>query len=201
MTKHRSPDERATQILDAARVCFMQRGYFATRMEQIAKESGLSKGGIYFHFGSKRDIFRSLVEREYQKDMDFIDSVLDVEKDILSILSGIGEHFMQAFASTDTPRFTAIIVEMAIRDEEIREMLEELQNNYITRMADVLERAMDEGQLRKVDPIATATLLKAIIDGVQASMAVGGDPPDLEGLLGVALQLLTQGLLTEDALA
>lgn len=199
MTKHRSPDERTAQILDAARICFMRRGYFATRVEEIARESGLSKGGIYFHFESKRDIFRSLVEREYQKDMDFINSVLDAENDFISILSGIGEHFMQAFVETDTPRFTAIIVEMSIRDDEIRHMLEELQHNYISRLAEVVARAMAEGQLRPGDPVATATLLKAIIDGIQASMAVGDNPPDLDALLSTALQVLASGLLPADA--
>jgi AcrR family transcriptional regulator len=200
MTKHRSPDERAAQILDAARSCFMRKGYFATKMDEIAHESGLSKGGIYFHFDSKRDIFRSLVEREYNRDMEFIDSVLDTERDIATILVGLGEHFVQEFASTDKPRFTAIIAEMAIRDEEIHEMLQELQDNYIQRLASVLERAMDEGQLRKVDATATATILKAIIDGIQAGMAVGGRTPDLESLMTTSMELFSRGLLTEDAL-
>ncbi len=200
MTKHRSPDERATQILDAARTCFMRQGYFATKMDEIADESGLSKGGIYFHFDSKRDIFRTLVEREYNRDMEFIDSVLDTERDITSILIGLGEHFVQQLASTDTPRFTAIIAEMAIRDEEIRDMLQELQQSYIERLAEVLEHAMQEGQLRKVDPTATAMLLKAIIDGIQAGMAIGGSTPDMEKLLETAMQVLTRGLVTDDAL-
>ncbi len=197
MTKHRSPDERAAQILDAARACFMRQGYFATKMDEIAQESGLSKGGIYFHFDSKRDIFRSLVEHEYNRDMEFIDGVLDAERDITSILVGLGEHFVREFASTDKPRFTAIIAEMAIRDEEIHEMLTELQQNYIDRMATVLERAMDEGQLRQVDPHAAATLLKAIIDGIQAGMAVGGSTPDMEKLLVTSIDVLTNGLIED----
>lgn len=199
MTKHRSPDERATQILDAARVCFMRQGYFATSMDQIAEESGLSKGGIYFHFDSKRDIFRSLVEREYQKDMDFIDEVLNVKQDIMTVLAGLGEHFMDAFMSTNMPRFTAIIVEMGIRDEPIRDMLDELHHNYIDRLAGVLQAAMERGELRQMDPQATATLLKAIMDGIQASMAVAKEPPDMEVFLGTALDILGLGLMPQDA--
>jgi AcrR family transcriptional regulator len=200
MTKHRSPDERAAQILDAARACFMRAGYFATKMDEIARESGLSKGGIYFHFDSKRDIFRSLVEREYNRDMEFIDGVLDSERDITSILIGLGEHFVQQFAATDKPRFTAIIAEMAIRDDEISDMLQQLQDSYIERLASVLDRAMDEGQLRQVDATTTAILLKAIIDGIQAGVAVGGSSPDMEKLLVTSIDVLTHGLLGEDAL-
>ena len=198
MTKHRSPDERAEQILDAARTCFMRKGYFATKMDEIARESGLSKGGIYFHFDSKRDIFRSLVEREYDSDMAFIDSVVDTDGDVSGMLIELGGHFVSQFASTDKPRFTAIIAEMAIRDENIRQMIHELQTNYIDRLALVLERAMDQGQLRRADPTYTAILLKAIIDGIQAEMAVGSTEPDLERLLGTAMDVLTHGLIIAD---
>lgn len=200
MTKHRSPDERADQILNAARACFMRSGYFATKMDEIADESGLSKGGIYFHFDSKRDIFRSLVEREYERDMAFIDGVLDEGRDISAILVELGEHFVQEFAATDKPRFTAIIAEMAIRDEEIQVMLQELQDSYIERLASVLDRAMEEGQIRQVDSTSAAILLKAIIDGIQAGMAVGGSRPDMEKLLMTSMQVLSGGLITEEAL-
>ncbi|MGM0555460.1 MAG: TetR/AcrR family transcriptional regulator [Myxococcota bacterium] len=200
MTKHRSPDERATQILEAARRCFMRKGYFATKMDEIAKESGLSKGGIYFHFDSKRDIFRSLVELEYERDMEFIDGVINADRDITSMLVELGEHFMRQFTETEKPRFTAIIAEMGLRDEDIRDMLYDLQKSYIDRLAEVLQRSMDEGQLRQVDAHVTAYLLKSIVDGIQAGMAIGGDPPDLERLLTTATEILLGGLIREEAL-
>ncbi|MFW5967308.1 MAG: TetR/AcrR family transcriptional regulator [Persicimonas sp.] len=200
MTKHRSPDERADQILEAARACFMRRGYFATKMDEIARESGLSKGGIYFHFDSKRHIFRRLVEREYQRDMAFIESVIDAERDIAAILVELGEHFVQEFAATDKPRFTAIIAEMAIRDEEIQEMLTELQQNYIGRLTRVIEQAIEQGEVRAVDAEATATILKAIIDGIQAAITIGGTRPDIEQLLMTSMDVLTHGLIEEGAL-
>lgn len=194
MTKHRSPDERANQILTAARDCFLENGYFATRMDEIADESGLSKGGIYFHFDSKRDIFRSLVEREYEEAMAFIEQVIHDDGDIADMLGDIGRHFAERFASTDAPRFMAIIVEMGQRDEEIREMLLELQQSYIERISAILRQGMKDGQLQEFDPESGAVLLKAIIDGLQASYGIGYEP-DLDNFVPTSMQILGQGML------
>lgn len=196
MTKHKSPSEREVEILDAARTCFLEKGYFATKMDAIAQESGLSKGGIYFHFNSKREIFRALVQQEYDVTMSFIDSVVEDETDITDKLIELAEHFMTLFASSDRPRFMVIIGEMALRDEEIGDMLRELQLNYFARISQILDAGIESGQLREVDTHSCAVVLKALIDGVQANFAVGIDL-DLEAVVGAGLDVLTRGILAE----
>ena len=49
-------------ILDSALNVFVKKGYAETRMEDIVELSGLSKGAIYHHYNSKRDLFLSLIE-------------------------------------------------------------------------------------------------------------------------------------------
>ena len=48
-------------ILDAAYDLFLNQGYSATSMRQIAERAGLAVGGIYNHFSSKDEIFQALV--------------------------------------------------------------------------------------------------------------------------------------------
>jgi AcrR family transcriptional regulator len=194
VTEHKHPDERAAEILAAARTCFLEKGYFATKMDAIARESGLSKGGIYFHFSSKREIFRALVQQEYDVTMSFIDSVVEHETDITVKLIELAEHFMKLFASSDRPRFMVIIGEMALRDEEIADMLRDLQLNYFERISQILDAGIQAGQLREVDVRSCSIVLKALIDGVQANFAVGVDL-DLEAVVAAGLDLLTQGLV------
>lgn len=47
---------RRTQILDAARICFVRDGFHATSMQDIQRASGLSAGAIYLYFKSKQEI-------------------------------------------------------------------------------------------------------------------------------------------------
>lgn len=54
---------RSTQILDAALQVFSERGFAASRIDDITAAAGLSKGGIYTHFKSKEEIFEALLAR------------------------------------------------------------------------------------------------------------------------------------------
>ena len=54
--------ERSRQAIgDAALSLFMEQGYHATSMRQIAERAGLALGGIYNHFASKDEIFGALI--------------------------------------------------------------------------------------------------------------------------------------------
>jgi AcrR family transcriptional regulator len=55
-------------ILQAALRLFAQDGYEAVSVSEIAVELGITKGALYKHYKSKRDIFDSIVERVYQED-------------------------------------------------------------------------------------------------------------------------------------
>jgi len=48
-------------IEEAALTLFMEQGYHATSMRQIADQAGLALGGIYNHFSSKDDIFAAII--------------------------------------------------------------------------------------------------------------------------------------------
>jgi AcrR family transcriptional regulator len=56
-------DARIAQILDAALKAFAAHGFAGTRIDDIARLAGLSKGGIYTHFKSKDEIFEALLTR------------------------------------------------------------------------------------------------------------------------------------------
>jgi AcrR family transcriptional regulator len=54
--------ERTRQaVIDAAYSLFLEKGFSATSMRQIAERAGLALGGIYNHFASKDDIFQALI--------------------------------------------------------------------------------------------------------------------------------------------
>ena len=54
---------RPDEVLDASLDLFIERGYAATRVEDIARRAGLSKGAVYLYFPSKEAILEALVRR------------------------------------------------------------------------------------------------------------------------------------------
>jgi AcrR family transcriptional regulator len=55
-------DRNRALLLDAARRVFLERGYYAATLDQIADEAGFSKGAVYSRFASKADMFLALLE-------------------------------------------------------------------------------------------------------------------------------------------
>ena len=55
-------DRNRALLLAAARRVFLERGYYAATLDQIADEAGFSKGAVYSRFASKADMFLALLE-------------------------------------------------------------------------------------------------------------------------------------------
>src|SRR4051812_9451280 len=61
MTRHDSAPERRRQIRAAAQRCFIARGYAETRIDDVAREAGLSKGAVYWHYEDKHTLLIDLL--------------------------------------------------------------------------------------------------------------------------------------------
>lgn len=198
MTRHLPEDVRRKQILDAARRCFIEKGYFPTRVEDIAAEARLSKGGIYFHFDSKRQIFETLVREEYRESAAFLAEASRAEGDFGTMLAEMARHYLEFFrARPDYPRFFMVMGEMAGRDPEVRKMLAELQAEYTRAIAAVIRKGIESGAVRPLDAEAVAMLLKGIVDALEGYIAIGV-AMDTERLLAVGMEMLNHGLLKKD---
>ena len=58
----RRKQERPGELLDAALALFVEKGYAATRMEEVASRAGVSKGTVFLYFPSKLDLFKAVVQ-------------------------------------------------------------------------------------------------------------------------------------------
>ena len=60
--KHeRRKDARPGELLDAALTLFVEKGFAATRAEEVAKLAGVSKGTLFLYFSSKEELFKAVV--------------------------------------------------------------------------------------------------------------------------------------------
>jgi AcrR family transcriptional regulator len=63
-TNRRTEQARATRrrIIEGAREFFLDQGYAATALDQIAARAGVSVQTVYFHFGNKRTVLKEVVD-------------------------------------------------------------------------------------------------------------------------------------------
>jgi len=109
--KLKKGDVTRVAIEDAAMELFLEQGYAATSMRQIADKADLALGGIYNHFKSKDEIFEGIIidQHPYKK---ILPAILEAESE------NLGEFFKKAFH--------LIVNEMSQRPEFVNLMLIEL---------------------------------------------------------------------------
>ena len=197
MTRHLPEAERRAQIMRAARALFVERGFPNTRMEDVAKRAQLSKGAIYFYFGSKAELFNALVDAEHQQTIRFLEEASSDPRSAAEKLIDVGVKYLDYFAGLKSPpRFFMIMGEVALRDEGVRSRVTEIHNRFVDAVAELLQEGIDSGHFRPLDPTAVALMLKAFIDGLAGQAAVGMRP-DVRRLSTDGVRLIMNGLLME----
>ncbi len=194
MTRHLSEAERRAQILRAARSLFVENGYLATRMEDVAKRAHLSKGAVYFYFNSKRTLFDALIEEEHATTLSFLEAAANDPRPAAQKLIELGWQYLNYFAGLKSPpRFFLLMSEMAIRDEAIRERATEIHNRFVDQLTSLIGEGIEDGTFRAQDPRAAALLLKAFVDGLAGQSAIG-IRPDVKRMSSDGIRLILDGL-------
>lgn len=60
-------EKKSKLILDVAIKLFTTKGYVATKMEDVAKEAGISKGLTYFYFKNKEDLYMAVTRKAFDE--------------------------------------------------------------------------------------------------------------------------------------
>ena len=196
----RRSNARPDEVLDAALDLFIEQGFATTRVEDIARRAGLSKGTVYLYFPSKQAILEGLVRR----------AVVPVARLALAEAAQFaGEPreglsiLLRALAQRlEDPRLLAVpklIIREVVNFPELAEMYRrEVLDQVIPVAAGMLERGMAQGRLRRLDPHLTIRsivgpvlihLLLAEVFGIQPEDGLG-----LDRLIENHLSILFDGL-------
>ena len=88
-------DSKKDLIADAALACFLSTGYGGTSVDDIVKASGMSKGGIYWHFKSKEEIFLYLLKKWMDETEKIIQDHLTGKESAVEKLARLKEQFLE----------------------------------------------------------------------------------------------------------
>jgi AcrR family transcriptional regulator len=159
----RLPEERPKQILDAALAVFAERGLAAARLDDIAKLAGVSKGTIYLYFANKEELFRGVVRSTVIAFIERGEAYFEAERDPERALEMWMEGHWSWIRSATFPAMHRLVA------SELRDF-PDLYAFYATEVVgrahrlvcDILERGMDVGVFRRMDPLVAARMLSAL---------------------------------------
>ena len=160
------------KIVQAAIESFAQTGFDRTKMEDIAKRLGLSKGTIYLYFKSKEDLFLAICEYNIQKG-DEEDAGLFVRKEnVVSDAEQIYDNIRRREQGND--RVMLEMVAESARNSKLRKAMYELHVKVHEHVMQGVRNKIEEGFLRKdVDAISLAIALVALYDGLAVNRMLG----------------------------
>lgn len=92
------PNQKAMAIMQAARDLFLEHGFGAVSMDQVARLAGVSKATVYAHFTSKEKLFAEMVFRACTSKWDMAMPALtpdsDIEAALVEVLHLVVEHLL-----------------------------------------------------------------------------------------------------------
>lgn len=150
----RRPTARPSEILSAALDLFSEKGFSATRMEDVAARAGLSKAGVYLYFDDKMALLQALVKDTVLANLGtarLMASAHDgpVSDLLVAIMGFIGGRM----ADTRLPELIKVIVTEARAHPEIGHFyLDNVIRQGLPFFAGLIERGIASGEFRAVDP-------------------------------------------------
>lgn len=191
---------RPTQILDAAFEEFIERGFAATRVEDIAARVGVTKGTVYVYFDTKEGLFEAVARH--------------VSVPFEEVLQAT--HDMEGTAADGLRKFIELLYDQVIDNRETRELLrlviaegsrfpalvdkhhEEFVEPLIARLQMIVDAGVASGEFRPgpaakmADVVAGPALLMLLLQLVFH----GRHPVNREDFIQAHLDLVLHGLLT-----
>jgi AcrR family transcriptional regulator len=156
---------RPQEILDAALACFAERGFAATRMEDLAERAGVTKGTIYLYFENKDGVFKALVRESIGVELaQVVQNIHDFEgssRDLLRNILGVLAQFIRTSDRVVLPKI--LVAEAGNFPELARFYREEVVDKGLGAMSAVIERGIARGEFRDVQPQYAARLCMAPI--------------------------------------
>ncbi len=195
--KQKGNNEKRRRILDGALKAFAKKGFYNTKVSEIASEAGVADGTIYLYFKNKDDLLISLFEDRMEWIIERLSSEMEqtdggfAEKLALFIRL----HFMLVLENQDLAEF--ITVELRQSAKFVKEYSNPKFGDYLKMLQGLLEQAQQAGELRQeLDARLVSRAIFGALDEVllQLSLSTKLDVAEVERRTAMLSDMFIGGL-------
>ena len=198
VSKTLQPKETANRILHQAMRIFLEKGYHGTSIDDITQAAGLTKGALYWHFKSKENLLKRIIE-EYEKR--FLDGLtLAVNEVKGSILDKIEKYFRYnaAFAYYNRElcvSFTTLSGELVGAHHPIEPEIRRINKKYQNFLSKLILQGKREKIFKKeIDSDLTALIIIAFHAGILLQWSMNRNEIDGETYVNTFKKIMLKGL-------
>jgi TetR/AcrR family transcriptional repressor of nem operon len=192
MSRNKYPQLTRRKIIQAAAEEFLAKGFTAASVDNILQKTGLTKGALYYHFGTKaelgyavvEEVFEGLVREEWLEPLTGVDDPLTR---LGELIAGICEKPSPEEIALGCP-ITNLALEMSAVDEGFRRRINWVYDRWRRGLARALRLGQTKGTVREdVDAVAVATFLVGSVSGCRG-LAKNAQSQEILALAGGVLR-------------
>jgi len=158
------------RLLEAANQFFMEKGFEATSMGEIAKHAHASKETFYRHFPTKEELFQAALLRRAEQIATEFGSVLLSQAPPEIALAKFGQVVLERLLTPEAMSFRRVMMMESVRFPELHKSLHARGPARVnTALAHYLEDQVSKGRLRQMNSTVAA---RQFIDLVAADMTI-----------------------------
>ncbi|MFC2038708.1 TetR family transcriptional regulator [Chloroflexota bacterium] len=187
------------KLLDVALSVFSKKGYSATTLEDIAKEAGVTRGAIYWHFGSKSELYSSLVKEYSSRGNLIAQQAIEEGGSIIEIIRRI---FIRILSSIEDDSKLRAMMELSLFKTELapeltadRQAQIKTGRSLIEGISQAIQRGIESGELRSdLDPSGIARAFMAYQNGAIYLWLIDPDSFSLKESAGLFVDIFMEGI-------
>jgi TetR/AcrR family transcriptional regulator, acrAB operon repressor len=157
-------------VLRAALAVFSRQGYSAATLEDVAREAGVTRGAIYWHFGSKVELYRALLNQYASSSGAIVQAAAAEGGTFVEILRRVFIRLLEAVE--DNPDLRAVMEISLFKTERVPELAEsqaqqvENSRGLLAGIAAAVQQGIASGELRSdLGPVEIARAFLALQNG------------------------------------
>ena len=202
--RERRKEARPGELLDAALDLFVEKGFAATRSEEVALRAGVSKGTLFLYFPSKEELFKAVVRENLSgRFAEWQEEFANFEGTTADMVRYCLRAWWQRIGATRASGITKLMISEARNFPELAAFYQqEVIRPGTELIKHILQRGVDSGEFRPIDlNYAVFGLVAPMVFLMMMKHSLGACAPqdyqlDPEKYVETQIDMLLQGLCT-----
>ncbi len=163
--RQRRKETRPAEIMAAALDLFVERGFTATKLDDVAARAGVSKGTLYLYFASKEELFKAVIQLDILPMLEQVEEMLaQHSSDSASQLRELLDYWRELVGNTKLAGILKLTVSEAGNFPEVARYFHDNVTQRIGNLlGNVLRAGIEKGDFRPVD-------IESVIDKLTATI-------------------------------